>query len=253
MGRVMTREIRLVADEPALRDRAARVIAEAIADAVAARGSASLVLSGGTTPKRVYEALADRAVAADMPWDRVHVFWGDERHVPPDHPDSNFGMAQAALLARVPIPAGQIHRIDGEDPDPQAAAARYLQEVRAAVGPSGGVPRFDVVLLGLGADGHTASLFPGSPALAPDAPLVTAAWVESMAAHRITMTLPLLNAAHLLLVLVAGAAKAPAVRDVLQPRPATPRLPARGLHPEGGRLVWLIDRAAAALLEDPLS
>jgi 6-phosphogluconolactonase len=249
----VTREIRLMADEAALHHEAARVIAEAIVDAVAARGIASLVLSGGATPKGVYEVLADSSDTAGVPWDRVHVFWGDERHVPPDHSDSNFGMAQAALLSRVPISPDQIHRIAGEDPDPEAAAARYLHELRAVIGPSDSVPRFDVVLLGLGADGHTASLFPGSSALAPDAPLVTAAWVETVAAHRLTMTLPLLNAARLLLVLVAGAAKAPAVRDVLQPGPTTPRLPARGLQPDAGRLVWLVDRAAAALLEEPVS
>ena len=220
---------------------------------MAARNRASLVLSGGSTPHGVYAALAAApAGGSAVPWDRVHVFWGDERHVPPDHPDSNFRMAHETLLSRVPVPTDHVHRIAGEDPDPKAAAARYTNAVRTTLGPAHGVPRFDVVLLGLGADGHTASLFPGSSALAPNSPLVTATWVESLAAHRITMTLPLLNAAHVVIGLVAGAAKAPAVRDVLQPGPSTPWLPARHVQPLDGRLLWLVDRAAASLLEEPL-
>lgn len=162
-------------------------------------------------------------------------------------------MAHEALLSHVPIADAHVHRIAGEAPDPHVAAARYADEVRAAVGSTEGVPRFDVVLLGLGADGHTASLFPGSPALASYVPLVAAPWVEAPRAHRITMTLPLLNAAHVVIVLVAGAGKAAAVRDVLQPGPSTPWLPARYVRPTSGRLLWLVDRAATALLRAPLA
>jgi 6-phosphogluconolactonase len=243
-----TPELRIVADEPALHAAAAHEVASLV-EAAAARGRASLVLSGGTTPKGVYTTLAAGAPdRVTVPWNRVHVFWGDERHVPPDHPDSNYRMAREALLSRVPIAEVHVHRIAGEDPDLSAAAARYADEVRAAVGSTDGVPRFDVVLLGLGADGHTASLFPGAPALCQDVPLVVATWVEALRSHRITMTLPLLNAAGLVIFLVAGAGKAEAVRDVLQPGPSTPWLPARDIQPMSGRLLWLVDRAAAALL-----
>lgn len=245
-----TPELRIVADEPALHAAAADEVACALVEAAAAHGRASLVLSGGTTPRGVYAALAAGALdRVTVPWDRLHVFWGDERHVPPDHPDSNYRMAREALLSRVPIADAHVHRIAGEDPDPSAAAARYADEVRAAIGGTDGVPRFDVVLLGLGADGHIGSLFPGSPALAPDAPLVAANWVEALRSHRITMTLPLLNAAGLVIFLVAGAGKAEAVRAVLQPGPSTPWLPARFVRPTSGQLLWLVDRAAAALLQ----
>jgi 6-phosphogluconolactonase len=249
----MTREVRVVADEAALHAAAAAEIAMALAAAVDARGTASLVLSGGSTPRGVYAALVQGAtLPAPIPWSKTHVFWGDERHVPPDHPDSNFRMAHEALLAHVPVRHDFVHRIAAELADPAAAAARYARQVRDVVDPAGGTPRFDVVLLGLGADGHVASLFPDSAALAPDAPLVAAPFVEAMRAYRLTMTLPLLNAARVVIGLVSGAGKAAAVRDVLQPRPETPVLPGRLVHPDQGRLLWLLDRAAAALLRDPV-
>jgi 6-phosphogluconolactonase len=245
-------EIRIVADEAALHDAAAHAVAAALVGAAADGARPSVALSGGTTPRGVYAALA--AGARDrmpVPWERVEVFWSDERHVPPTHPDSNYRMARESLLSRVPIADAHVHRIRGEDPDPIATAARYGAEVRSVIGTTDGVPRFDLVLLGLGADGHTASLFPGSSALAPDAPLVAAPWVEALQARRFTMTLPLLNAARVVMFLVAGAAKSQAVRDVLQPGPSTSWLPARSVRP-AGRLLWLVDRAAAAQLAPPL-
>jgi 6-phosphogluconolactonase len=251
--RHVTGPVRVVADAAALQTTAADIIARAIVEAVQARGSCSLVLAGGSTPKGVYAALA--TIAPDgiaVPWGRVHVFWGDERHVPPDHADSNYRMAHEALLSKVPVPAAQIHRIHGEDPDPKAAAAHYADDIRATLGPDDGAPSFDVVLLGLGADGHTASLFPGTAALLPDVSWVTAVWVETLTTWRITMSLPLLNAARLVIGLVSGSEKAAAVRDVLQPGPTTPWLPARYVQPVSGRLQWLLDRPAAALLDTPL-
>jgi 6-phosphogluconolactonase len=250
----MTVDVRIVADAPALHRAAAAEITTALATAVHERGQASLVLSGGSTPRGVYAELA--AVSGGpsrIPWEGVHVFWGDERHVPPDHPESNFRMADEALLAHVPIPRAHVHRIAAELADPALAAARYAQEICDVVGPVAGLPRFDVVLLGLGADGHVASLFPGSPALAPDAALVAAPFVDAVKAHRITMTLPLLNAARVVIGLVSGAAKARAVRDVLQPPEGAPVLPGRLVRPLDGRLVWLLDRDAARLLVDPAS
>lgn len=251
----MTREVRIVDDAAALSAAAAAEIAVALAAAVAARGQATLVLSGGSTPRGVYAALASGGgLPAPVPWPRVHVFWGDERHVPPAHPDSNFRMAHEALLAHVAIPPEHVHRIAAELADPAQAATRYAQEIRAVVtDATGGVPRFDVVLLGLGVDGHVASLFPGSPALAPDAPLVAAPYVQAMKAHRITMSLPLLNAARAVIGLVSGAAKAAAMRHILAPGPASPPPPGALVQPVHGRLLWLVDRAAAGALAPPAS
>lgn len=251
----MTREVRIVDDAAALSAAAAAEIAMALAAAVAARGQATLVLSGGSTPRGVYAALASGdGLPAPVPWSRVHVFWGDERHVPPEHADSNFRMAHEALLAHVAIPPAQVHRIAAELADPAQAATLYAQDIRAVVGSvDGALPRFDVVLLGLGADGHIASLFPGSPALASAAPLVAAPYVEAMTAHRITMSLPLLNAARVVIGLVSGAAKAAAVRHVLAPGPASPTLPGALVQPAHGRLLWLVDRAAAGALAPPPS
>ena len=248
----MTREVRVVSDEAALHTVAAAEVATALADAVRERGQASLVLSGGSTPRGVYAALASgEDLPAAVPWSKTHIFWGDERHVPPDHPDSNFRMANESLLAHVAIPAGHVHRIAAELADPALAAARYEKIVREVLGPADGTPRFDVVLLGLGADGHVASLFPNSPALMPDAPLVAAPFVASQNAHRITMTLPLVNGARVVIGLVSGTGKATAVREVLQPRPDTPVLPGRLVEPQDGRLLWLLDRAAATQLAPP--
>lgn len=249
----MTGEVRIVADEAALHAAAAAEIATALASAARARGHASLVLSGGSTPRGVYAALANGdGLPTPVPWRQVHVFWGDERHVPPDHPDSNYRMAHEALLRHVDVRGDHVHRIAAELADATAVAADYAREIRA-VGEADAFPRFDVVLLGLGADGHVASLFPGSTALAARTTLVEATFVAAQNAYRITMTLPLLNAAHAVIGIVAGAGKAAAVRDVLQPRSETPVLPGRLVQPDHGRLLWLLDRAAASELGEPVS
>jgi 6-phosphogluconolactonase len=210
-----------------------------------AGGRFAVALSGGSTPGRLYRTLAGPSFRDQVEWAAVHFFWGDERTVPPDHPDSNFAAAREALLSRVPVPPENIHRIKGEQSDPARAAADYEEELRRffRLGP-GGLPRFDLVLLGLGADGHTASLFPGSDALTEGRRLVVAPWVEKLDTHRVTLTCPVLNNAACILFLVTGVRKAATLRRVLE-GPRDPRYPAQRVRPHDGELLWYVDRAAA--------
>lgn len=225
---------------------AAEVLARG-AEAVTARGAFSLALAGGSTPRALYALLADPGgpFAARMPWERTQVFFGDERHVSPDHPDSNFRMASQALLERVPVPAENVHRIRGELPDADAAAAAYERELRATLGEP---PALDLVLLGLGEDGHTASLFPGSPALEERERWVVAPWVEPLGKRRITLTLPALEAARQVIFLVTGAGKSASLRRALREPSGAEPVPASRVRPGSGRVLWLADRAAAASL-----
>ncbi len=252
----MTPDIRVVDDRGALARAAAELFAAAARKAAARGDFWSVALSGGSTPRDLYRLLADPAepFRAAIPWEAVRVFWGDERHVPPDHPDSNYRMAREALLDRAPISVDNVHRIHAEDPDAATAAAAY-EETLAAVfhlappdARGSAAPRLDLVLLGIGPEGHTASLFPGSPALHDEAHWVAAPFVEKLAAHRITMTPRALNAAAQIVFLVAGDDKAPAVRAVLQGDAAPDLYPARAIRPADGELLWLLDRAAAGLL-----
>lgn len=222
---------------------AARFIERVAADAAARRGCFAIALAGGSTPLTAYASLA---AIEGMPWAQTHVFWSDERCVPPDHPDSNFGAARAMLLSR--IPAVHISRIRGED-DPGAEARRYEALVRQEVG--GDPPQFDIILLGLGTDGHTASLFPGSAAVRATRRLVVAVEPPAHAAHtRITFTLPLINAARRVLFLVAGREKAEIAARVLQGRGRA--LPAGRVRLREGEITWMLDEAAAAELEADL-
>ena len=240
----------VVADPGALAETAAGLVVDAAAEAVRARGRFALVLAGGATPRATYARLAQAPFRDRVAWDRTWVFFGDERAVPPDHPESNHRMASEALLSRVPVPPAQVFRIRAEAEDTDAAAAEYARTLGEVLGcRRGELPRFDLVLLGLGVDGHTASLFPGSPVVREVFRPVAA--VHAAAARipeRITLTLPVINAAARVVFLVAGAEKAKVVRAVLGEQ-AT--LPAAMVRPEGGGLVWLLDRAAAALLATP--
>jgi 6-phosphogluconolactonase len=232
---------------------AAGALAERALAAVRARGRFAIALSGGTTPRRLYALLADPAEPwrARFPWGETEVFFGDERHVPPDHPDSNYGMARAALLSRVPIPPERVHRVLAEETEAEAAAQDYERELRRALGaPAPEVPRLDVALQGMGPDGHTASLFPGSAALEERARLVAAPFVERLGVHRITFTFPILDAARAVIFLVAGADKAERVAEVLEGPPGA--LPAGRVRPRTGELVWLLDAAAASRLSRPV-
>ena len=215
-------------------------------DAVKARRRFTVALAGGITPRTTYERLAASPLREQMPWDQTWVFFGDERGVPPDHPDSNYRMANAALLSKVPIPAAQVARIRGEAEDAEAAAAEYARIMTEVFGSRRGeLPSFDLILLGMGIDGHTASLFPGSPVLKEVFRPVAA--VHAAAAsipQRFTFTYPLINAAARVMFLVAGGEKAKVVKAVFTEPGAG--LPASMVQPTNGRLTWLLDRSAAA-------
>jgi 6-phosphogluconolactonase len=209
--------------------------------AVAQKGFCTVALSGGSTPKIIYEVLADRQ--KQVPWSRTHFFWSDERHVPPDHPDSNYRMAHEAMLSHVPVPASNVHRVRSEKPSAQEAADEYEQIlVEQTKQP---LPRLDLILLGLGTDGHTASIFPGSEVLYETKRLVAAPWVEKLNTYRITMTLALLNNAASVLFLVSGAEKAGIVKEAFE---GPKRYPAQFVQPTNGELLWMFDKDAARQL-----
>jgi 6-phosphogluconolactonase len=239
-------EIRILATPAALFQAAAAEFAKLALDAVQKSGRFTVALSGGSTPRSLYQLLASGAFPK-LPWDKTYFFFGDERHVPPDHPDSNYRMANEAMLSKVPIPAANVFRIPAEMNDADAAAGAYEQTLRNFFGwRPGDFPRFDLVLLGLGPDGHTASLFPGSSALDENNKLVVANWVEKFKTHRITFTFPVLNHAACVMFLASGADKAAMVHEVLENPKAG--LPSQKVHPTNGKLVWIIDTAAAAEL-----
>jgi 6-phosphogluconolactonase len=241
-------DVTVAPDVAALFRAAAGVFQRVSADAVAARDVFRVALSGGSTPKGLYSLLAsDETLRSAVAWDRAEFFWSDERHVPPVHPESNYRMAEEALLSRVAVEPNRIHRVRAELPDPSVAAIAYEVDIRRTFASYGEIPRFDLILLGLGADGHTASLFPRTEALSERSRLVAANHVPELG-DRITMTYPLLNAARLVMFVVAGAGKAAAVRAVLKPDLETPELPARLVRPEEGDVVWVLDGDAARQL-----
>jgi len=213
--------------------------------AVAARGRFSVALAGGNTPRRTYELLAAPSLKDQAPWDRVHVFWGDERGVPLDDPRSNARLAKEAWLDRGPIPADQIHPMNGAD-DPAAAARQYEAQLREFF--AGQPPRLDLVLLGLGDDGHTASLFPGTKVLKERQRWAAAVYLGEPNLYRVTLTAPLINQAAVVAFLLAGGAKAGVLREVLHGPYDPGRLPAQLIRPQNGELLWLTDLAAAAQL-----
>jgi 6-phosphogluconolactonase len=251
----MTADIRVLPNEDALFRAAAEEFALIGAEASRAHGAFSVALSGGSTPRGLYRLLAsDPGLKAAVPWDKTHVFWGDERHVPPDHSDSNYRMANETLLSKVPIPSKNVHRIAGEQPDAARAAAAYEEEIRRhfRLAP-GELPRFDFVLLGLGTEAHTASLFPGTAALEETRRLAVSNWIDKLSTDRITLTAPVFNAAANVAFLVAGQDKAEPLKAVLE-GPYEPRqLPAQLVRPASGRLLVFADAAAARLLEKAVS
>ena len=198
--------LRILDSTGALYEAAAAEFLSAAADAAREHGSCSVALAGGSTPKALYAMLAsDLQLRAQVPWDKLYFFFGDERHVPPDHPDSNFRMAQEAMFSKVSLSPQQVARIRGEYLDAEQAALEYEQTLRNFFRLAAGqLPRFDLVLLGMGPDGHTASLFPGTRALREGKRLVVSNWVEEFRSHRITMTVPVLNSAARVLFLVQG-------------------------------------------------
>jgi 6-phosphogluconolactonase len=212
----------------------------------------TIALSGGSTPRGLHALLANEPAIRDrLPWPNLHFFWGDERHVPPDHPQSNYRMAYETLFSSAPVPAENIHRVRGEEPDAALVAEQYEQELQAFFDlEAGRLPRFDCILLGMGPDGHTASLFPGTEALHESKRLVVANWVEKFKAWRITLTIPVLNHADLVVFMVSGAEKAETLKKVLQGDHQPDRFPTQFIQPRPGKLLWIVDKAAASGLTD---
>jgi 6-phosphogluconolactonase len=258
------RHVEILDDPEALAQRAASLIIQAAAEAVTARERFTIAVSGGSTPQRTNELLAGPQNAARIDWDKLYLFFGDERDVAPDDPRSNYAMVRRTLLAHVPIPAGNVFPIieapaspspfQGEDRgevpgDPAAVAERYIGVLRGFFSPSS-FPRFDLIVLGMGDDGHCASLFPGNPSLDVHDKWVVASppGVLPPPVDRVTVTLPVINAARQVLFLVAGDRKAEAVQDIFE-RAAPPfRRPSAGVAPAGGVVTWLLDKAAASML-----
>jgi 6-phosphogluconolactonase len=247
--------VRIFPDVEALSEAAAREFVRAAQEAIAARGRFSVVLSGGSTPRQLYQLLTGPPYRDEVDWGRVEVFWGDERCVPPDDRASNYHMAREAMLDRLPIPASHVHRMEAEREDRDAAARDYEQILARVVGvaPGGEPPAFDLVLLGLGPEGHTASLFPYTAALEETKRWVVANHIPKLGADRLTLTVPMLNRAREVLFLVAGSDKAEALAGVLDGPPEPRRLPAQLVRPANGRLVWFVDRQAAARRTGPVS
>lgn len=260
----MKPDVRVFADGNELSLRAAEAVVGIINQATQANGRCSLALSGGNTPRTLHRLLASR-FRDQVPWAKVHLFWGDERYVPPDDPQSNYRMARETLLEAVPIPAENVHPMPTGLPDPDAAAREYEKTLRSyfsqAANRSSGNrdpgnqnddwPRFDLVLLGLGEEGHTASLFPGSPALEETRRWVVAVKPPAAPSPRLTLTLPAITEAASIFFLVTGADKAQALHHVLTGPPDAREYPASGVRPAQGTVVWWVDNAAAALLGEP--
>ena len=237
------RTIEVLPDKAAIVGRSLELVRDRIQQAITNQGYCTLALAGGSTPKPLYEALAQ----CDMDWAKLHIFWGDERYVLPDHPDSNEGMARRAWLDHVAIPPANIHPMPTSISEPTTAAQAYEQDIQAFFKVDDGVvPTFDIILLGMGDDGHTASLFPNTPALDVCDRLVTVG--DKQGEPRLTLTIPLLNQAHCVIFLVAGKNKQTALEQVLATGIEAEsvdahQFPARYINPQGEGW-WLLDQAA---------
>lgn len=238
--------LKVVPDVAALDHVAAAEFARCGEDAARERGRFTVALSGGNTPRAVYALLASEYSAA-LPWEKTFIFFGDERHVPPDDAASNYRMASESLLCRVPIPPQNIHRIQAEL-DAQTAAEQYEETLKTFFRlKSGEFPHFDLVMLGMGEDGHTASLFPGTEALQETRRLVVANRVAKLGTDRITLTLPVLNAAAEVMVIIAGGDKAEILNRVVHSY-GTAEFPIQLVRPKNGRLLWIVEQQAAKLI-----
>ncbi len=227
---------------------AARMFVEWAWQAIARQGVFRVALSGGSTPRTMYGYLASEIYRKQVDWAKVQMFWGDERCVPPDNPESNFGTARRDLLVRVPIPGANVHRMEAERADLGRAAQDYEELLRRELDrDEHGFPRFDLIFLGMGSDGHTASLFPGARGIRTTSRWVSTPLVLKLGERRMTLTLPVLNAAERVLFLVGGSDKAEILRAVLEGK-VDPPLPAQLVQPTDGQKLFLVDRAAAALL-----
>jgi len=235
-------------DAEELNRRAAEQFVRLATESVAATGRFTVALSGGSTPRALYSLLAGETFQPLVPWSKVYFFWGDERCVPPDHPESNYGMARVTMLERVPVPTENVYRVPTENGNAQRVAAEYERILRIFFGfNEGQQPRFDLILLGLGEDGHTASLFPGTTAL-EETGTVTSNDIQRLETPRITLTLPAMNEAAHIVFLVSGSSKALVLKEVLEGQDQPTRFPAQSIQPVQGELLFLVDRAAASEL-----
>jgi 6-phosphogluconolactonase len=243
-------EIRILPDANAIAQTAAAEFLDAAQSAVQEKGSFSVALAGGSTPKALYGLLASNPLLeAKVRWSKMQFFFGDERHVPPDDAESNYRMAKEAMFAKAPVDPKQVHRIRAENSNAAEAAEEYEAELRECFQlKAGQLPRFDLVLLGMGPEGHTASLFPGTKALQEEHRLVVSNWVGKLYTDRITLTPPVFNNAARIMFLVHGAEKAPALKAVLEGPYELNQLPAQIIRPARGKVMWLVDPTAASML-----
>ena len=243
------REVQIFPDSASLTRRAAEEFLKSVTEAVAQKGSFTVALAGGSTPKALYSQLADDPLRSQIPWDKLHFFFGDERHAPPDGDESNFRMANEALFSKGVTRPEQIARIKGEYTDTEKAAVEYEQALRAYFKlKDGEYPRFDLVLLGMGEEGHTLSLFPGTKALHATNRIVVRNWVGKLYTERITLTAAAANQASRVIFMVTRADKARALKAVLEGPYEPEQLPAQLIQPAGGKLLWLVDQAAGSML-----
>ncbi|MEK6325414.1 MAG: 6-phosphogluconolactonase [Acidobacteriota bacterium] len=254
-------QVRIYRDPEELALKAARLFARLADQYVVGCGKFTVALSGGSTPRAMLSLLAADPFVDTVPWSSIYFFWGDERCVPPDHQDSNYRMASEALLGKVAVPPENIFRIPAEMPDPQRAAEEYAATLtqffmagpgatRTGTAPLSNVPRFDLVFLGMGPDGHTASLFPHTTALQAGEQIVVANYVEKFKAHRITLTAATINNARNVTFLAAGEDKTETLKNVLEGSYQPDLYPSQLIRPRNGTLLWMVDEAAARLLAD---
>jgi len=246
----VNREVQILPDAAAIARRAAEKIIEAAAVAIKERGGFTISLAGGSTPKALYSLLAtDPAFKSQMPWDKTQFFFGDERHVPPDNSDSNYRMAHESMLSKVPLKPEQVIRIKAEYENSEKAAEEYQQALRTWFQRSNQqLPRFDVLLLGMGDEGHTLSLFPGTKALHDNGRWVMSNWIGKLFTDRVTITAPVANNSALAIFMVTKADKALALKGVLEGPYEPDQLPSQLIQPKNGRLLWLVDPTAASKL-----
>jgi 6-phosphogluconolactonase len=243
-------DVRILTNIDAIAKRAAQDFVQSATQAVSEKGSFTVALAGGSTPKALYSLFAnDAALRSQVPWDKMYVYFGDERSVGPDHADSNFRMATETMLSKVPLKPEQVFRIKGEYKDTEKAAQEYEQVLRTSFKiAEGQFPRFDLVFLGIGNEGHTASLFPGTKALHETKRLVVRNWVGKLYTNRITLTAPAINSAARVIFMVTGADKTLALKGVLEGPYEPEQLPAQLIQPPNGKLFWLVDTVAGGML-----
>ena len=241
-------KIKVYPDPEALSEEAARLFVAAARSSVQARGRFVAALSGGSSPRQTYERLASAPFKTQVPWQQTYLFWGDERFVPPDSPQNNARTARAALLDHVPIPSGHLFPVPTGG-SPESAAGRYASTLASFF--EDDLPRFDLIFLGLGTNGHTASLFPGTDVLEEQSRWVAPVYLEGQDQYRITLTLPVINNAENIVFLAYGSSKAHVLQQVLEGAYRPEELPAQLVHPSEGNLFWLIDDEAAGNRKHP--